>query len=202
MVGNDSIILPIFYVEGPIFLPDIFFTLSHIYFIGVLVENFDIFCTWVMFHPVEESRACACGLLKADMLSPLISLPCWTLWSGARLAFRAYLHSSSHQGFDFLGSGCHLRPWLRVWQRTPKGQPPQRCLQWSIPNRDHGIVPIGLGKHWMGRITARLCLCLLQLVAGSWTSVWNNAHCRVSGGTSHVFLSANPGVEMVRISQH
>ena len=89
---------------GQMFLPDIFLTLSHTCFIGVLADSLDTYSAhdWRFFW-LKSHRAFACDLLKADMVSPLNSRLCRTLLSRARLAFRASRHSSSNQGFDFLG---------------------------------------------------------------------------------------------------
>ena len=86
------------------FLPDIFLTLSHTCFIGVSADSFDTYSAhhWRFFW-LKSRRASACDLLRADMVSPLNSRLCQTLLSRARLAFRASRHSSSNQGFDFLG---------------------------------------------------------------------------------------------------
>ena len=85
-------------------LPDIFLTLSHTCFIGVSADSYDTYFThdWRFFW-LKSLRAFACDLLKADMVSPLNSRLCRTLLSRACLAFRASWHSSSNQGFDFLG---------------------------------------------------------------------------------------------------
>ena len=89
---------------GQIFLPDIFLTLSHTCFIGVLADSFDTYSAhdWRFFW-LKSCQAFACDLLKADMVSPLNSRLCSTLSSRALLAFRASRHSSSNQGFVFLG---------------------------------------------------------------------------------------------------
>ena len=83
------------------FLPDIFLTLSHTCFIGVSADTFDTYSAhdWRFFW-LKSCRAFSCDLLKADMVSPLNSRLCRTLLSRA---FRASRHSSSNQGFDFLG---------------------------------------------------------------------------------------------------
>ena len=89
---------------GQMFLPDSFLTLSHTCFIGVLADSFDTYSAhdWRFFW-LKSRRAFAWDLLKADMVSPLNSRLCLTLLSRALLAFRASRHSSSNQGFDFLG---------------------------------------------------------------------------------------------------
>ena len=89
---------------GQMFLPDIFLTLSHTCFIGVLADSLDTYSAhdWRFFW-LKSRRAFACDLLKADMVSPPNSRLCRTLLSRAHLAFRASRHSSSNQGFDFLG---------------------------------------------------------------------------------------------------
>ena len=89
---------------GQMFLPDIFLTLSHTCFIGVSADSFDTYSAhdWHFFW-LKSRRAFACDPRKADMVSPLNSRLCRTLLSWARQAFRASRHSSSNQGFDFLG---------------------------------------------------------------------------------------------------
>ena len=89
---------------GQMFLPDIFLTLSHTCFIGDSADSFDTYSAhdWRFFW-LKSRRAFACDRLNADMVSPLNSRLCRTLLSKARLAFRASRHSSSNQGFDFLG---------------------------------------------------------------------------------------------------
>ena len=89
---------------GQIFLPDIFLTLSHTCLIGVFVDSFETYSAqdW-HFSWLKSRLACAYDLLKADRVSPLSSRLWRTLLSSARLAFRASRHSSSNQGFDFLG---------------------------------------------------------------------------------------------------
>ena len=89
---------------GQIFLPDIFLTQSHTCLIGVFVDSFETYSAhdWRFFW-LKSCLACACDLLKADKVSPLSSRLWRTLLSSARLAFGASRHSSSNQGFDFLG---------------------------------------------------------------------------------------------------
>ena len=86
------------------FLPYIFLTLSYTCFIGVSVDSFETYFVhdWRFFW-LKRRRAFACDLLKADRVCPLSSRLCWTLLSRTPLAFRASRHSSSNQGFDFLG---------------------------------------------------------------------------------------------------
>ena len=91
-------------LEGQIFLPDIFLTLSHTCLMGVSADSFETYSAHdLRFFWLKSRRACACDFLNADRLSPLNSRLCRTLLSRARLAFRASRHSSSNQGFDFLG---------------------------------------------------------------------------------------------------
>ena len=150
---------------GQIFLPDIFFTLSHTCFIGVLADNFDTYSAhdWRFFW-LKSCRAFACDLLKADIVSPLNSRLCSTLSSRALLAFRASRHSSSNQEFDFLGMvlplGCiHLRPWLCARQRSVRDLLPLVYPQRCFPNTHHETPPNWPWKNPMGGITAWLHLC-------------------------------------------
>ena len=87
---------------GHMFLPDIYLILSHTCFIDVSADSFVTYSAhdW-RFVWLKSRRAFACDLLKA--VSPLNARLCRTLLSWARLAFRASRHSSSNQGFDFLG---------------------------------------------------------------------------------------------------
>ena len=132
---------------GQMFLPDIFLTLSHTCFIGVLADNFEAYSVhdWRFFW-LKSRRAFACDLLKADMVSPLNSRLCRTLLSRACLAFRASRHSSSNQGFDFLGMvvalGCsHLGPWLCAQQRSARDLLPLVYPQRCFPNTHRETVP-------------------------------------------------------------
>ena len=105
---GSVMVVPIFpfryCLRGQMFLPHIFLTPSHTCFIGVSADSFDTDSAhdWHFFW-LKSRRAFACDLLKADMVSPLSYRLCRTLLSKARLAFRASRHSSSNQGFDFLG---------------------------------------------------------------------------------------------------
>ena len=68
-----------------------------------------IFCPWLAFLLVEESPSLRLWPSESRYGFPLNSRLCRTLLSRALLAFRASGHSSSHQGFRFLGDGgC---PW-------------------------------------------------------------------------------------------
>ena len=71
---------------------------------GFLADSFDTYSAhdWRFFW-LKSRRAFACDLLKADMVCPLNFRPCQTLLCRALLALRASRHSSSNQGFDFLG---------------------------------------------------------------------------------------------------
>ena len=104
-VCDGSTILSIQILLGAqTFFPDIFLTLSLTCFIGVSVDSFETHSVhdWHFFWS-KRRRAFACDLLKADRVSPLSSRLCRTLLSTTRLAFRASRHSSSNQGFHFLG---------------------------------------------------------------------------------------------------
>ena len=152
---------------GQMFLPDIFLTLSHTCFIGVSADSFDTFSAhdWRFFW-LKSRRAFACHLLKADMISPLNYRHCRTLLSRACLAFRASRHSSSNQGFDFLGMVVALGmqsfvALVMCSTKECKGSA-SSSISWEMLSKQTRIMklfPIGLGKNPVGRITAWLYLC-------------------------------------------
>ena len=86
-------------------LPDIFLILSHAYLIGVSVDSYGTHSAHYQWHIfwLKSCPTCACDVLKTDQVSPLTSLPCQILLYRELLAFKASLHSSSNQRFDFLG---------------------------------------------------------------------------------------------------
>ena len=150
---------------GQMFLPDIFLTLSHTCFIGVLADSFDTYSAhdWRFFW-LKSHRAFACDLLKADMVSPLNSRLCRTLLSRALLAFRASRHSSSNQRFDFLGMvvdpGMYLFAALVMClTKECKGSASPSISSEMLSKHIMKLLPIGLGKNPVGGITAWLHLC-------------------------------------------
>ena len=132
---------------GQIFLPDIFLTLSHTCLIGVFVDSFETYSAhdWRFFW-LKSRLACVCDLLKADKVSPLRSRLWRTLLSSAHLAFRASRHSSSNQGFDFLGMVVALgmlsfAALVKCSTKEFKGSAYSRYPRWSFPCTNRETVP-------------------------------------------------------------
>ena len=165
---------------GKMCLPDIFLTLSHTCFIGVLADSFDTSSAqdWRFFW-LKSRRAFACDLLKADMVSPLNSRLCRTLLSRALLAFRASRHSSSYQGFDFLGMVVAL------------GMQSPAALIMCLTKECKGTASSSISSEMLSKHTSWNCSQLalekpswrdhslvvsLPLMVGS-KSVWDNGHC-------------------------
>ena len=108
----------------------------------------DIFCPRLTFLWLRSrwAWAWAWALLKADTVSPLSSQHCRTHLSRTHLAFRACQHSTSNQGFDFLGMVIALRMLsfaALVWsqQKSVEGLFPLGCPQWSLPSTDRETFP-------------------------------------------------------------
>ena len=128
-------------------------------------QLWDIFCPWLTFFWLKRRRAFTCHLLKADRVSPLSSWLCRTLLSQTRLAFRASPHSSSNQGFDFLGIVVALgmlqfEALVMISTKQCKGSASSRMSSvMPSKHRSRKLFPISLGKHPMWRIIARSYLC-------------------------------------------
>ena len=165
---------------GQIFLPDIFLTLSHTCLMGVSADSFETYSAHdLRFFWLKSRRACACDFLNADRLSPLNSRLCRTLLSRARLAFRASRHSSSNQGFDFLGMVVALgmlsfAALVMCSTKDCKGSPSSRMSSVILSSTDHQTVPNQPWKIPNGR--GHSLVVSLLLAVGS-KSVWDNGHC-------------------------
>ena len=137
---------------GQIFLQDIFLTLSHTCFMGVSADSFETYSAHdLRFFWLKSRRARACDFLKADRLSPLNSRLCRTLLSRARLAFRASRHSSSKQGFDFLGMVVALgmlsfAALVMCSTKDCKGSPSSRMS--SVILSKHSVCWVGFPGGW------------------------------------------------------
>ena len=189
---------------GQMFLPDIFLTLSHTCFIGVSADSFDTYSahdwrfSWLKSHP-----AFACDLLKADMVSPLNSRLCRTLLSRARLAFRASQHSSSNQGFNFLGMvvALGMQSFAALVMCSTKSLRdllplvyPQRCF----PNTHHETVPNWPWKKPSGKdhsLVVSLPLMVGWKLSDKGTCIsfcWVPSHCDIEGNERVDQLAEEP----------
>ena len=104
-VGDGSTILPIWVLLGrsDIFTRYFPHSIPHMLHGCISWQLWDICCPWLTFLLVEESTGLRLRFSESRQTFPSNSRLCRTLLARAHLAFRASRHSSSNQGFDWIG---------------------------------------------------------------------------------------------------